>query len=196
MAADRHSGAPCGEGAGSPAGDACGPTCEEPFGEADVQAMRAALEQAEQAWELGEVPVGAVVLDGAGKLIGAGFNRTIVDHDPTAHAEIVALRMAARAVGNYRLPEASLYVTLEPCAMCTGAVLHARLNRVVYGARDPKTGACGSVLDVPASPFNHQTTVRAGLLEQECGELLRRFFRERRLSAKRLKAGASGEPQE
>jgi len=196
MAADVHSGAPPDEGAGSLAGDADGRVCQEPFGEADVAAMRAALEQAELAWKLGEVPVGAVVLDGAGKLIGVGFNRTIVDHDPTAHAEIVALRMAAKALGNYRLPEASLYVTLEPCAMCTGAVLHARLSRVVYGARDPKTGACGSVLDVSASPFNHQTVVRAGLLEQECGELLRRFFRERRLSAKRLKAPASGEPQE
>jgi len=155
------------------------------FGPADEAAMRLALEQARLAGAAGEVPVGAVVLDGCGELIGAGFNRTISHHDPTGHAEIVALRQAAEAVGNYRLPGASMFVTLEPCAMCVGAVLHARLARVVYGALDPKTGACHSVLNVPAvAQLNHQTQVVGGLLAQECGELLRQFFRERRASAK------------
>ncbi|TAL78352.1 MAG: tRNA adenosine(34) deaminase TadA [Burkholderiaceae bacterium] len=162
------------------------------FLQSDVRAMQAALAQAELAGANGEVPVGAVVLDGSGKVVGVGFNRCIGDRDPTAHAEIVALRMAAAAVGNYRLPGASLYVTLEPCAMCMGAMLHARLARVVYGARDPKTGACGSVLDVHASPVNHQTIVQAGLLEPECGQLLRSFFGKRRADAKRTKSSLSG----
>lgn len=160
--------------------------------QSDVRAMQAALAQAELAGANGEVPVGAVVLDDSGKVVGVGFNRCIGDRDPTAHAEIVALRMAAAAVGNYRLPGASLYVTLEPCAMCMGAMLHARLARVVYGARDPKTGACGSVLDVHASSLNHQTTVRAGLLEPECGQLLRSFFSKRRADVKRAKSSLSG----
>lgn len=151
----------------------------------DIAAMRLALQQAAQAQAQGEVPVGAVVLDVEGKIIGTGFNQTITRHDPTGHAEIVALRQAALAVGNYRLPQASLFVTLEPCAMCVGAILHARLARVVYGAADPKTGACHSVLNVPAvAQLNHQTQVEGGLLAQECGDLLRNFFRERRLSAK------------
>jgi len=159
--------------------------CADSFNDDDVHAMRLALEQAAQAEALGEVPVGAVVLDGAGKVIGAGFNRTISGHDPTGHAEIVALRQAAQALGNYRLPEASLFVTLEPCAMCVGAILHARLARVVYGAADPKTGACHSVINVPAiAQLNHQTRVEGGLLSQECGEMLRRFFRMRRQAAK------------
>jgi len=161
----------------------------EPFNADDVDAMRLALEQAAQAQSLGEVPVGAVVLDGAGRVIGAGFNRTISGHDPTGHAEIVALRQAAQALGNYRLPEASLFVTLEPCAMCVGAILHARLARVVYGAADPKTGACHSVLNVPAiAQLNHQTQVEGGLLAQECGELLRGFFRARRQAAKQARS--------
>lgn len=143
--------------------------------------MQAALQQAELAYQVGEVPVGAVVLDAEGRIIGQGFNRTITDHDPTAHAEIVALRQAAAALGNYRLPGASLFVTLEPCAMCMGAMLHARIRRVVYAATDPKTGACGSVLCVHAYPqLNHQTSVTGGLLAAECGDLLRQFFRERR----------------
>lgn len=151
----------------------------------DDSAMRLALEQAELAYAAGEVPVGAVVLDAQGQLIGAGSNRTIGAHDPTGHAEIVALRAAAAHVRNYRLPGASLYVTLEPCAMCMGAMLHARLARVVYGAVDPKTGACGSVLSVHTVPqLNHQTAVEGGVLAEECGELLRRFFRERRAQAK------------
>ncbi|MDX3895706.1 MAG: tRNA adenosine(34) deaminase TadA [Pusillimonas sp.] len=160
----------------------------EPFNADDADAMRLALEQAAQAEALGEVPVGAVVLDAAGRVIGAGFNRTISGHDPTGHAEIVALRQAALALGNYRLPEASLFVTLEPCAMCVGAILHARLARVVYGAADPKTGACHSVLNVPAiAQLNHQTRVEGGLLAQECGELLRGFFRARRQAAKQAR---------
>lgn len=156
------------------------------FNQAETAAMREALAQAELGRAAGEVPVGAVVVDAAGHILGKGFNRTICDHDPTAHAEIVALRDAAAAIRNYRLPGASLFVTLEPCAMCMGAMLHARLQRVVYGALDPKTGACGSVLSLQANrQLNHHTTVTGGLLADECGELLRRFFRERRTQGKR-----------
>ncbi|NYT86142.1 tRNA adenosine(34) deaminase TadA [Pollutimonas harenae] len=147
--------------------------------------MRLALDQAKLAYAAGEVPVGAVVLDEQGQVIGTGFNRTIQDHDPTGHAEIVALRAAAKHARNYRLPGASLYVTLEPCTMCMGAMLHARLDRVVFGATDPKTGACGSVLSVHGIvQLNHQTKVEGGVLAEECAELLRRFFRERRTLAK------------
>nr|WP_208617585.1 tRNA adenosine(34) deaminase TadA [Bordetella genomosp. 6] len=143
--------------------------------------MALALEQAQEAARLGEVPVGAVVVDARGEVLGAGYNRTILDRDPTAHAEVVALRAAARRLDNYRLPGVSLYVTLEPCVMCIGAMLHARLARVVYGARDPKTGACGSVLDVGAvGQLNHHTTIIGGVLAEPCGELLRGFFRARR----------------
>ncbi len=151
----------------------------------DEAAMRLALQQAELAYAAGEVPVGAVVLDAGGRVIGLGYNRSITDHDPSSHAEIVTLRQAAAFMKNYRLPGASLFVTLEPCAMCMGAMLHARLDRVVYGATDPKTGACGSVLSVHASPqLNHRTTVTGGVLADECGDMLRRFFRERRAKAK------------
>ncbi|WP_412034123.1 tRNA adenosine(34) deaminase TadA [Pollutimonas sp. M17] len=151
----------------------------------DEAAMRLALQQAELAYEAGEVPVGAVVLDEGGRVIGLGYNRSITDHDPSSHAEIVALRQAAAALKNYRLPGASLFVTLEPCAMCMGAMLHARLCRVVYGAADPKTGACGSVLSVHESTqLNHRTVVSGGVLADECGDMLRRFFRERRAKAK------------
>jgi len=147
----------------------------------DGALMALALQQAEAAWRGGEVPVGAIVVDADGQVVGAGYNRTITDSDPTAHAEIVALRAAARQLGNYRLPGLSLYVTLEPCVMCIGAMLHARLARVVYGASDPKTGACGSVLDVGAVVrLNHHTTITGGVLAEPCGDLLRRFFRERR----------------
>jgi tRNA(adenine34) deaminase len=147
----------------------------------DDAMMALALRQAEAARAIGEVPVGAIVVDGGGQVLGEGYNRTIVDHDPTAHAEIVALRAAARALGNYRLPGLSLYVTLEPCAMCMGAMLHARLARVCFGATDPKTGACGSVLDVGAvAQLNHHTSFHGGVLAEPCGDLLRRFFRERR----------------
>ena len=151
----------------------------------DEQGMWQALLQAQRAAELGEVPVGAVLADEHGVLLGVGFNRTICDHDPTAHAEIVALREAARRVGNYRLPGATLYVTLEPCVMCIGAMLHARLARIVYGAADPKTGACDSVLQVPAhAGLNHQTVVQGGVLGEVCGEHLREFFRLRRRQAR------------
>ena len=143
--------------------------------------MQLALGQAAQAQQLGEVPVGAVLVDARGELLSTGFNRTIIDHDPTAHAEIVALRAGAKQVQNYRLPGASLYVTLEPCAMCLGAMLHARLARVVFGALDPKTGVCGSVLNLALEKqLNHHTQVEGGVLAQECGETLRQFFKERR----------------
>ncbi len=155
---------------------------EQEQAQMDDHLMVLALEQARMAATLGEVPVGAVVVDGAGCVLGSGFNRPITDHDPSAHAEIIALRNAARHLQNYRLPGLSLYVTLEPCVMCIGAMLHARLARVVYGASDPKTGACGSVLDVSAvARLNHHTLVKGGVLAEPCGELLRRFFYERRL---------------
>jgi tRNA(adenine34) deaminase len=143
--------------------------------------MRLALEQACLAQEAGEVPVGAVIIDANGGLLASGFNRTIQDHDPTGHAEVVALRTAAKKSGNYRLPGATLYVTLEPCVMCMGAMMHARLARVVFGASDPKTGACGSVINLPSeSRLNHHTRVEGGVLAHECGELLRDFFKRRR----------------
>jgi len=148
---------------------------------ADIAWMQLALAQAAQAQQLGEVPVGAVLVDAQGELLATGFNRTIIAHDPTAHAEIVALRAGARQVQNYRLPGASLYVTLEPCAMCLGAMLHARLARVVFGAPDPKTGVCGSVLNLALEKqLNHHTQVEGGVLAQECGDTLRQFFKERR----------------
>ena len=147
---------------------------------ADEQWMRRALALADTAGAQGEVPVGAVVvLDGV--LVGEGFNAPIGEHDPTAHAEVRALRAAARHVGNYRLPGAVLYVTLEPCAMCAGAIIHARVNRVVFGAADPKTGACGSVIDLFAEArLNHHARVEGGVLASECGERLRAVFSERR----------------
>ena len=142
--------------------------------------MREALGLAAAAGAAGEVPVGAVVVK-EGRVVGRGYNRPITSNDPTAHAEIVALREAAAALGNYRLPGCELYVTLEPCAMCVGALVHARLARVVYGARDPKTGACGSIVDLPAiSQWNHHGAFEGGLLEAECGEILKGFFAARR----------------
>jgi tRNA(adenine34) deaminase len=142
----------------------------------DESYMRRALELAVQAAELDEVPVGAVlVLDG--RIAGEGFNAPISQHDPTAHAEIRALRAAGACLGNYRLSGSVLYVTLEPCAMCVGAILHARVARVVFGATDPKTGAAGSILDLFANQrLNHHATVTGGLLEDECAGLLRQFF--------------------
>jgi len=142
--------------------------------------MEAALGEARAAAAAGEVPIGAVAVHG-GKIIGRGQNRVLRDNDPTAHAEIVAMREAAAALGNYRLNGCTLYVTLEPCAMCAGAMIHARLDRLVYAALDPKTGAAGSVLEVLNHPrLNHQMQVEQGILADEAGELLRTFFRERR----------------
>jgi tRNA(adenine34) deaminase len=146
----------------------------------DTHWMRAALALAADARRRGEVPVGAVVVrDGA--IVGRGFNAPIGSDDPTAHAEIAALRDAARGLHNYRLPDCDLYVTLEPCSMCAGAILHARIRRVVFGAPDPKTGGAGSVVDLfRETRLNHQTVVTGGVLAEECGALLRAFFAERR----------------
>ncbi|HWH42291.1 MAG TPA: tRNA adenosine(34) deaminase TadA [Usitatibacter sp.] len=143
--------------------------------------MREALRLAALAAAQGEVPVGAVVVRD-GRIIGRGSNRPITTNDPTAHAEIVALREAAAAEGNYRLPGCELYVTLEPCAMCVGAMVHARIGRIVYGTRDPKTGACGSIVDLPAlTAWNHHGRFEGGVLADECGALLRQFFADRRM---------------
>jgi tRNA(adenine34) deaminase len=149
----------------------------------DRAAMEAALAEARLAGEAGEVPIGAVVVR-AGEIVARGQNRVLRDVDPTAHAEMVALRAAAAAVGNYRLNGCTLYVTLEPCAMCAGAMIHARLDRLVFAAVDPKAGACGSVLSVLNHPqLNHQMEVEQGILSDEAGKLLRGFFRERRNNA-------------
>jgi tRNA(adenine34) deaminase len=147
----------------------------------DEDWMREALKEARAAAEAGEVPVGAIAIaDGA--VVGRGQNRVLREVDPTAHAEIVAMRAAAKALNNYRLMECELFVTLEPCAMCAGAMIHARLKRLVYGASDPKAGAAGSVLEVLNHPkLNHQMEVVAGVLGEECGEVLREFFRSRRV---------------
>lgn len=146
--------------------------------------MRVALDQARNARILGEVPVGAVLVH-EGRVLATGYNQPIASHDPTAHAEICALRAAGRLLGNYRLPDCELYVTLEPCAMCAGAMMHARLRRVVWGAPDPKTGAAGSVVDLfGEGRLNHQTAVLGGVLAGECAALLREFFAERRRSTR------------
>jgi tRNA(adenine34) deaminase len=148
----------------------------------DVDFMQAALAEARLAAEAGEVPIGAVVVSG-GAIVARGQNRVLRDLDPTAHAEIVALRAAAAALNNYRLNGCTLYVTLEPCAMCAGAMIHARLDRLVFAASDPKAGAAGSVLSVLNHPqLNHQMQVQYGTLAEESAELLRNFFRERRSS--------------
>jgi tRNA(adenine34) deaminase len=139
----------------------------------DEQYMRLALELAGRAE--GEVPVGALVVMG-GKVLGEGWNRPLSTHDASAHAEVEAIRAAGKAAGNYRLPGATLYVTVEPCVMCAGAIFHARITRVLYGAREPKTGAAELFL----SRFNHHATVQGGVLEKECGEVLTRFFAARR----------------
>ena len=148
--------------------------------QSDELFMREALAEARAAAAGGEVPIGAVAVF-SGQIVARGQNRVLRDCDPTAHAEIVALRAAAQAVGNYRLTDCELYVTLEPCAMCAGAMIHARLGRLIYAAADPKAGAAGSVLDVLNHPrLNHQMAVTTGVLADECGELLRAFFRDRR----------------
>ena len=158
------------------------------FSPADEQAMRLALDQALNAELSGEVPVGAVILQ-RGQLIATGYNRPITTHDPTAHAEIVALRHAAQLLQNYRLPDCELFVTLEPCAMCAMALMHARFKRVVFAAADPKTGAAGSVLDLFADPrLNHHTQLQGGLLAEPAAALLRRFFAGRRAQQRALRA--------
>ncbi len=155
---------------------AAGPTHER-----DHSLMLAALASAREAEADGEVPVGAVIADAAGAVIARAANAPIARHDPTAHAEMLALRAAGRAFGNYRLPGCVLYVTLEPCAMCVGALVHARVARIVYGTADPKTGACGSVFELAATPkLNHQIEVTGGVLAEQCGALLKDFFAARR----------------
>ncbi|MBA3589385.1 tRNA adenosine(34) deaminase TadA [Methylibium sp.] len=162
----------------------------------DEAGMRLALDQAHNAWLVGEVPVGAVIVrdvEGVRQVVATGYNRPVTTHDPTAHAEIVALRHAAQLLGNYRLPECELYVTLEPCAMCAMALLHARFKRVVFGAVDPKTGGAGSVLDLFAiRQLNHHTEIVRGVLAEPCGALLREFFAERRAQARALREQAAG----
>jgi tRNA(adenine34) deaminase len=161
--------------------------------DADARYMGLALLEARKAWAAGEVPVGAVVVKD-GEVIAAGFNQPIGSHDPTAHAEINALRAAAEKLGNYRLPGCELYVTLEPCAMCSGAMMHARLARVVYAAQDPKTGVCGSVLDLFAlDQLNHHTEVVGGVLADEASNMLKAFFAERR-AVSRTSARTPGLP--
>jgi tRNA(adenine34) deaminase len=146
----------------------------------DREAMQAALDEARMAAEAGEVPIGAIVVCN-GEIVARGQNRVLRDMDPTAHAEIVAMRAATTAMGNYRLPGCTLFVTLEPCAMCAGAMIHARIARLVFAACDPKAGAAGSVLTVLNHPqLNHQMQVEQGILADEAAELLRSFFRERR----------------
>jgi tRNA(adenine34) deaminase len=146
----------------------------------DIELMQAALNEAHDAGEAGEVPIGAVIVR-EGEIIARGQNRVLRDLDPTAHSEVVALRAAATALGNYRLNGCTLYVTLEPCSMCAGAMIHARVNRLVFATADPKAGACGSVLNVLNHPqLNHQMAVETGVLADEAAELLRSFFRERR----------------
>ena len=146
----------------------------------DSEFMGLALDLARDAGAAGEVPVGAVVVMD-GEVVGRGSNQPIGRHDPTAHAEIMALRDAATRLGNYRLPGSTLYVTLEPCAMCAGTIMHARIDRVVFGARDPKTGAAGSVIDLFAeSRLNHHTSVSGDVLAEQCGSLLSGFFAARR----------------
>src|SRR3972149_759376 len=157
----------------------------------DEQFMAEALALARQAAESGEVPVGAVVVkDGA--VVGRGYNRPVSGKDPTAHAEVMALRDAAERVGNYRLGDCELYVTLEPCAMCAGAIMHARVSRVVYGAADPKSGACGSVVDLFAERrLNHHAGVTPGVLAEECGRMLAAFF-----AARRFRQGGDGDAED
>jgi tRNA(adenine34) deaminase len=154
----------------------------------DAIGMRLALDQAHNALLVGEVPVGAVIVrrgESGLQVVATGYNRPITTHDPTAHAEIVALRHAATLLGNYRLPECELYVTLEPCAMCAMALMHARFKRVVFGATDPKTGAAGSVLNLFGEPkLNHHTELVGGVMAEPCGALLREFFAERRRQQK------------
>ena len=154
----------------------------------DEHAMRLALDQAQNAWLAGEVPVGAVLMR-EGQVIATGYNRPITTHDPTAHAEIVALRHGASLLGNYRLPECELFVTLEPCAMCAMAMMHARLKRVVFAAPDPKTGVAGSVINLfEQTQLNHHTRIEGGVMAEPAARMLRDFFAERREQARQRRA--------
>ncbi|PRE60218.1 tRNA adenosine(34) deaminase TadA [Burkholderia multivorans] len=172
------------------------PTAAAPASARDVHFMRLALAAAEEARAAGEVPVGAVLVRGD-EVLARGFNHPIGGHDPSAHAEMAALRMAAQHLQNYRMPGCELYVTLEPCLMCAGAIMHARIARVVFGAADPKTGVCGSVMDAFANPqLNHHTEVVGGVLAHECGAALKSFFAERRRAlrdARLARDAAAGE---
>ena len=161
----------------------------------DLYYMGLAIEQAKCAQASGEVPVGAILVNADGNVIGTGANAVIGQSDPTAHAEVMALRQAAQALENYRLPDTTLYVTLEPCAMCLGALFHARVARIVFGAFDPKTGACGSRLDLtPASLINFHATVQGGVMATECGTLLSEFFRQRRATKQTFSDVQSPDP--
>lgn len=163
--------------------------------ERDRRYMALALEAAESARAAGEVPVGAVLVRGD-EVVATGFNRPIGGHDPSAHAEMAALRAAAQTLQNYRLPGCELYVTLEPCLMCAGAIMHARIARVVFGAHDPKTGACGSVVDAFANrQLNHHTQVAGGVLATECGDALKSFFAHRRQAIRAERAAAAAGAQ-
>jgi tRNA(adenine34) deaminase len=146
----------------------------------DLKFMKLALELAKKAELKNEVPVGALIVQD-GKIIGRGMNTSISDYDPTSHAEINAIREAAKATKNYRLKNCSIYVTLEPCAMCVGAIQHARIEKIIYGARDPKTGACGSMIDlISVKEINHHAEALGGILEKECGQILKDFFLSKR----------------
>ena len=152
-----------------------------PLPEADEFYMSLALKEAQLAAAQGEVPVGCVLVDPSGEVIGTGHNLTISTHDPTAHAEVVALRDAGLRLGNYRLPNLQMFVTLEPCLMCVGAIIHSRLLRLCYGTADPRTGACGSVFSlINAKEHNHALIVCSGILQEECASLLHLFFKARR----------------
>lgn len=154
--------------------------------------MRFALDEAEEARRRDEVPIGAVVVINE-RIVGRGHNRVIADHDPTAHAEIVALRDAARTTRNYRLIDATVYVTIEPCAMCAGALVNARVKRLVYGAKDDKAGGVESVFRICTDDrLNHRLEVRSGVLEEECREMIQSFFREKRKEKERHKEGVEG----
>ncbi|MEM5317291.1 tRNA adenosine(34) deaminase TadA [Paraburkholderia sp. JHI869] len=167
-----------------------------PVSERDQRFMRLAQAAADEARAAGEVPVGAVLVRGE-EVIASGFNHPIGAHDPSAHAEMAALRAGAHALGNYRLPGCELYVTLEPCLMCAGAIMHARIARVVFGAHDPKTGACGSVVDAFANEqLNHHTSVSGGVLAHECGEALRAFFADRRRASREARRAARAQVDE
>lgn len=147
----------------------------------DHYCMGLAIEEARKAYDLEEVPVGAVLVDSAGQILAAAHNRPVSSSDPTAHAEILAIRAASALLQNYRLPETTLYVTLEPCAMCLGAMLNARVKRLVFGASDPRSGSAGSVVDLTSiSAFNHSIEVTGGILAEEAAQMLKKFFRERR----------------